>query len=430
MFMFQGYGVMVGNPEFVLRHWLEDNAKNNGSPVSHTFHKDFQVATATFQFAKLSMRVCQIAFLVFLKPNGLVYVAYSVMAVGVFTPLLFVWALGVSDLWVVYFQYICGGIAVGLFEGTFLSCISGLGKSTKTAVIMGAPLGFAMNNTVIATLCANPFNLTPVLYFVWCLVCLPVGAFIFYTYAPVAAAGAASGKGCDSFSNSMKKWIEWMPLMAPWFVAKFIGNFVLEDGFPFLFNVMNTKLVPMWSFDPSTTDISTTISMDHYKAFYWFVLMAMGDTISRRVPHYVQLAPPMSAFGGRVAFWIIFSIALCVGGEALCFLVIPIISGIAAFISNFGNGFIYGLSAKFIDAYIPIEHHYAAYNMWCFCGDLGGWAGQGGLSVDIANAACEGRNYTFVCHQDPPKMLEDVTLSSTSTMLTSGLGESAKLRMV
>ena len=39
---------------------------------------------------------------------------------------------GLQDLSIVYLQYTLGGIAIGLFEGTFLSVISVLGKNTKT----------------------------------------------------------------------------------------------------------------------------------------------------------------------------------------------------------------------------------------------------------------------------------------------------------
>jgi hypothetical protein len=418
MFMFQGYGVMNGNPQHVLKEKLKE--MHPQYKKDDDYDSNFAAATACFQLAKLLMRVCQIAFLVFLPPNGIVYVSYAFMALGISVPILFVWILGISDLWVVYLQYICGGIAIGLFEGTFLSCISGLGKSTKTVVIMGAPLGFAMHNIVIATLCTT-FSLPTVFYYLWSLACIPVAIFIFYKYAPSQdAAGAGGGKGCGSFLNSMKKGAEWIPMMLPWFVAKFIGNFVLEDGFPLLFNVFVgfNRSVPMWSFDPATTDPSVTILFEHYTAWYWFVMMALGDTISRRVPHYIKLDSMTS-----VAFWISCAIAMCLGGESLCWLLIPIISGIAAFISNFGNGFIYGLSAKFIDAYIPVEHHYAAYNMWCFFGDCGGYAGQGPLSVKLADSACEGRNYTYMCYHPPPKV-------STSTLLMSGFGQSPIQRIV
>merc|ERR1719321_1160810 len=133
---------MNGNPVHALKVKLDVPAEEAAA---------FQNATASFQLAKLLMRICQIAFLVFLQPHGIVYMAYVVMCLALLVPILFVWCLDVTDLWVVYLQYILGGIAVGLFEGTFLSVISSLGKDTKTFTIMGAPLGFAVHNIVLGT---------------------------------------------------------------------------------------------------------------------------------------------------------------------------------------------------------------------------------------------------------------------------------------
>eukprot|EP00434_Breviolum_minutum_P025643 symbB.v1.2.022659.t1/scaffold2021.1/size93746/1 len=89
--------------------------------------------------------------------------------------------------------------------------------------------------------------------------------------------------------------------------------------------------------------------------------------------------------------------------RALDFLLLALVTVLAAFISNFGNGFIYGLSAKFIDWKIAEEHRYTAYNLWCFVGDLGGYAGQGALSVWLADQVCEGHHYTFVCNESVAK---------------------------
>lgn len=45
------------------------------------------------------------------------------------------------------------------------------------------------------------------------------------------------------------------------------------------------------------------------------------------------------------------------------FFLVSIVTGLAAFVAYFGNGLIYGLSAKFIDANIPAQHRYTAYNL-------------------------------------------------------------------
>jgi len=377
MFMFQGYGAMVGNPAHALKHKLDIDDRG--------LKGEFQNATASFQLTKMLMRVLQIAFLVVVQPNGIVYLSYAVMMAGLLVPLVLIWGLGMTDLWVVYLQYSLGGIAVGLFEGTFLSVISPLGKDTKTFAIIGAPLGFAMLNTVLGTL--EHFGMEPWVYYVYSLVCLPIAIFIFHSKAPAATA-KGQGKGCQVFINSVKKWKQWLPHMVPWFIAKFIGNFVLEDGFPLLFTTYNTQRVPVLG--PEGT--KRTVPFDLYRAWFWFPCMALGDTISRRVPQYIPLTSWKVCIG-----CLLLAIVMCVGGEALDFFMIGLLNGLAVFIANFGNGFIYGLSAKFIDAFLPQEHQYAAYNLWCFIGDLGGYAGQSDLSVAISRKVCAGHHYTYVC---------------------------------
>eukprot|EP00438_Fugacium_kawagutii_P006979 Skav233376 [mRNA] locus=scaffold1038:71706:72995:+ [translate_table: standard] len=377
MIMFQGYGVMNGNPAHALKMKLD-------LPESEA--AAFQDATASFQLSKLLMRILQISLLVFLQPNGIVYLSYAIMFVAVLIPIIFVWGADMTNLSVVYLQYTLGGVAIGLFEGTFLSVISVLGKSTKTFAIMGAPLGFAVHNILLGSIVPSGYE---VIYYIYSAACIPFAVVIFYFYAPIADA-SSSGKGCQIFVKSLQQPKQWLPQMLPWFLAKFAGNFVMEDAFPLLYLTFNTLEVPL--FGPAST--SPTIPFKYYTAFYWFVLMALGDTISRRVPEVLNLSSS-KAWG----LWIVISILLCVGGEALNFLLIPSVTGLAAFIAYFGNGLVYGLSAQYIDAYIPPEHRYTAYNLWCFAGDLAGYAGQGGLSVKIAESACKGRHYTYICHQ-------------------------------
>lgn len=377
MIMFQGYGVMNGNPAHALKMKLD-------LPPSEA--AAFQNATASFQLSKLLMRILQISLLVFLQPNGIVYLAYAIMFVALLIPIIFVWGEDMKDLSVVYLQYTLGGIAIGLFEGTFLSVISVLGKKTKTFAIMGAPLGFAVHNILLGSVLPAGYE---VLYYVYSAACIPVAVAIFYFYAPLADANS-QGKGCQIFLKSLQQPQQWLLAMLPWFLAKFAGNFVMEDAFPLLYLTFNTPHVPL--FAPSST--SPTIPFKYYTAFYYFVLMALGDTISRRVPEVLNLST-----GKAWGFWIVTSILLCIAGEALNFLLIPIITGFAAFIAYFGNGLVYGLSAQYIDAYIAAEHRYTAYNLWCFAGDLAGYAGQGALSVKIAESACEGRHYTYICHK-------------------------------
>merc|ERR1712157_53630 len=104
-------------------------------------------------------------------------------------------------LWIVYLQYSLGGAAVGMFEGTFLTAISTLGKDTKTFTIMGAPLGFAVNNVILGFL--SQLGMPAQAYYVYNAACIPVAAAIFYYSAP-RVHGKSEGKGCQVFANSMR----------------------------------------------------------------------------------------------------------------------------------------------------------------------------------------------------------------------------------
>merc|ERR1712137_596843 len=112
------------------------------------------------------------------------------------------------------------------------------------------------------------------------------------------------------------------------------------------------------------------------------------------MPQYIRLSNWKSQLT-----CVVFALVCCVVGEALNFLLLSIVSGFAVFIAFFGNGFIYGLSKKYFDMYIPQEHQYAATNFWCFIGDLGGYVGQSGVSIWLAHHVCMGRHYEYVCHQ-------------------------------
>lgn len=146
------------------------------------------------------------------------------MFVAVLIPVVFIWGADMTELSLVYLQYTLGGVAVGLFEGTFLSVISVLGKSTKSYAIMGAPLGFAVHNILLGSVVPRGYE---VIYYVYSAACIPFAVVIFYYYAPKTAADG-EGKGCQVFLKSLQRPQEWLMAMLPWFFAKFVGNFVME----------------------------------------------------------------------------------------------------------------------------------------------------------------------------------------------------------
>jgi len=383
MVMFQGYGTLVGNPQHSLKSVIGISGFG-----SHEAER-FTTATNLFQWGKCATRVLQIIFLVAMEPRGLVNLAYVLMFVAMLIPPVFIFAADLVHLWfpLVACTYFLGGVAVGIFEGTFLSVTSALGRNTKLFAIMGAPLGFAMLNIVLGT--ALGFGMPVEVYYYYSAACIPAGMMIFQKKAP-RAAGLAAAKGCIPFCRSLRAAGSWLPSMIPLLLAKCVGNFVLENTFPLTYNVYNEDKVPLFGGPSSTTGL---VPKQYYLSLYFFVLMAIGDTVSRRVPLYINT----SSFWKTQAL-LVGATFLCFGGEALLFLITPLVTGVGTYVALFGQGFIYGLSAKYIDTFVPQEHNYAAYMLWCFAGDIGGIVGSSFVVNRMAAAVCEGRSYEYVCH--------------------------------
>lgn len=201
MFMFQGYGAMVGDPQHALKvrmgiHSFTDDALRLTGAVN------------LFQWGKTSMRIAQIVFLLILNPFKLVVLAHAVMLIALLILLIFIYQLNMHKIYIVGIAYTLGGVAVGIFEGTYLAIISSLGKNTKSFAILGAPLGFAMINTVLGTM--EDFGMPPEFYYIYTIICIPVGLTVFLRMAP-REPHTSEGKGCGVISGSVQRWEEWLP---------------------------------------------------------------------------------------------------------------------------------------------------------------------------------------------------------------------------
>merc|ERR1712190_462 len=113
--------------------------------------------------------------------------------------------------------------------------------------------------------------------------------------------------------------------------------------------------------------------------------------ISRRVAASLE----MTTYRGNVL--LLLAAVLCSAvGFYLESLAIAFLAWWGIFSAFWGNGMVYGASAKYIDNSLPKQYNLAAYSFWCFMGDLGGILG--GVTVDIVrNWICEGRSYTYEC---------------------------------
>jgi len=371
--MFQGYAAYV-----VLQRFLKAELAGN----SEERKAAFTAATTLMHWGKLVSRVGHDAFFACLSTRQRVLVAMVITLLAVLVPPIFVYRLGSDWMGIAFLHFGLLGVGVGVFEGTFLSVISPLGKLTKAWAIMGAPLGLAVVDIVCQLLHSKAVLSMSAEYFYWYIVvCIPVGMVVFTRCAP-RESGAVHRQA--HLAKSLLEARTWLPAMVPFFVAKIVGSFVMENT-PGWFYVYNGAKVP-W-FSPSAT--SNLIDPDFYFVFIYIAVL-LGDGISRRVVYFFSLNTMTSNI-------IVLGLAvLCsTGGFFLESFAVAVVTLLAAFLAFWGNGLGYAVAAKYIDRFVPREHSRAVYSLWCMSGDVGGIIGSGAV-LWVNRIFCQS-HYTYEC---------------------------------
>lgn len=380
--MFQGYAAMVGP---LQARFKQELGIVQGSAASHVFTQ----AAVCVHWGKLLARFGHIFLCGCFTSSQRVYLSMVLMLIGALIPPLLVFAVGWHWVGTVFIAYGLSGIGLGIFECTFLNAITPLGRLTKAWAIMGAPAGFGMI-CVIGLICTSIKMPVEILY--WYIVaCIPIGMAVFYFYGPQEPHSGklqlpSSDNKQASFMSSMKNCGSWLPRIVPHIIAKFGVCFVMENVAPVLLYTYNANQVPMLS--PQATD--HLMPHDSFFALLYVFIIA-GDAISRRVPYCMNL----DTYCSNVVKLLIAG-ACSITGFLMERYAIALVSLPATFLAFWGNGLVYGVSAKYIDRFVPKEHNLAAYSMWCFVGDAGGIAGA--TLVDLVLAwVCGGVSYPFEC---------------------------------
>lgn len=370
--MFQGYASMVGPLQSAYKHEL---GISHGTDAAHAFTQ----AAVGVHYGKLIARLGHNVVFACLSPWARVVIAMIFMFVGVLIPPVLVFTLGWHWVGSVFIAYMLSGLGLGIFEVTFLSVITPLGKATKSWAIIGCPSGFATIN--ILGLILSSFGV-PVVSLYWYIVaCLPLGLAIFLKHAP---RGKTELKTAN-FGVSLCQARQWMPSMVPFFAAQFLSHFAMEN-WPAVFYMFHPPKVPL--FNPKSDE-----HLMKWGQFFaiTYIFIFLGDSISRRIAIYLKtpsLRKRLACLG--------LAMAMIVVGLYLESLAIAIIIPIAIFMIFWGNGTIYGLTANHVDKEVPAEHNLASYSFWCFIGDLG--AVLGGILVENTHDLfCRGHEGPFEC---------------------------------
>lgn len=371
MCVFQAYAAYV-----VLQRFLK--AELTGS--SEEKKAAFTWATTLMHWGKLVSRVGHDAFMACLHTRTRVICAMAITLVAVLVPPVLVYRAGSDWMGIAFLHFGLLGIGVGVFEGTFLSVISPLGKLTKAWAIMGAPLGLAIVDIVCQLLHSKAIlDMSPEYFYWYIAICIPVGMYVFTLHAPRSST-VRQANIVKSLSDSRS----WLPVMLPFFVAKIVGSFVMENT-PGWFYVYNGAKVPLFS-PEATTHL---IDPDLYFVLIYISVM-LGDTISRRAVYYFALAS-LSANIGVLSIAVAYSVL----GFYLESFAVAALTLLAAFFAFWGNGLGYGVSAKYIDGYVPRQHSRAVYSLWCMSGDVGGIIGSGAV-LWVNSIFCKS-HYTYEC---------------------------------
>mmetsp|Transcript_30495 Transcript_30495/g.87070 ORF Transcript_30495/g.87070 Transcript_30495/m.87070 type:complete len:436 (+) Transcript_30495:105-1412(+) len=384
--VFQGYACMVGPAQQKFKAELGIGQVGD---MAHIFTQ----AAVFVHYGKMIARLGHDIIFGFLSPMMRVYVSMALVLIGTIIPPLFVFDLHERWIGFVFLSYGLSGIGLGVFECTFLAVITPLGKLTKAWAIMGIPLAFGIVN-ILGLLCTS--RGMPIVYLYWYVVTLiPVGMFVLTRHSAglqdsnvVVGRGRGAGVPQKGVVAACMQWNRWLYLLFPHLIGKALVNFVMENATPVNYYVYNApKQVPLWG--PAKTD--NLVPHDTFFAILGLFVL-MGDMLSRRVPASLSLA----TYSSNIA--ILGAAVLCsIVGFWLESFAVAVLALFGIFLAFWGNGMVYGASAKFIDNSLPKEFNLVGYSLWCFVGDLG--AIVGGVTVDnIRNWICGGHEYPYECH--------------------------------
>merc|ERR1719198_2950944 len=109
-------------------------------------------------------------------------IAMVLTSIGCVLPPLFVFSLHIDWIGFVFISYGFSGMGIGIFETTFLSVITPLGRRTKSWAMIGVPTGFAVINFggMLLTSLGMPVEN---LYWYVCA-WIPIGFLLFKFMAP------------------------------------------------------------------------------------------------------------------------------------------------------------------------------------------------------------------------------------------------------
>lgn len=346
----------------------------------------FIQSVALVQWGKTFLTLGQNVLLAWLPAIKRVYLAIVIMLIGVLIPPLMIFTFGSTWLGWVPIAYGCIGIALGIFECTFLSVISPLGPLTKSWAIMGFPAAFFIVNVFWQALRAL-IDFPVAVCFWYVALCMPVGLIAFRRIAPRDTKSDGKSYKQAALRTSLTDWRSWLVKMMPFCLVNIAAHFVMESILPAIFNTYNAKQVSLLG------PMETSVLMKKE----WFLVMlafllGISDMISRRIGYCFDLKTTSANYLGLA-----FALSCSILGLYLTTLGIAWLTWLSSSLGFFGNGFNYAITSKYIDRFVPRKHNLAAYSVWMFVGYCGAISGAVLVST-VKFWICGDNEYEFQCH--------------------------------
>ncbi|CAE8628795.1 unnamed protein product, partial [Polarella glacialis] len=255
----------------------------------------------------------------------------------------------------VILAYALGGMATGIFEPNFLSCITPLGSSTKSLAILGIPIGIS------GLLIGGFFSMGPpldvpatgVYSFVACFLTVAMGIMAFAIPGVPIQEGSAH-KGLRRLVSDLRQFRAWLPQLWSYAFVFLLDMLVLSSVSPGVW---------LYIYDEATVMIRPQVSLatDSFLAIFNTFNM-FGSVTGRWLSYHTSLRHPIvyTIFTGT-------GVLLMISSR---YLQAPLLQCLATYFVMLGDGLIYGSVSRHIDENIPKEFNLTGISYWCVNGDL------------------------------------------------------------
>mmetsp|Transcript_64073 Transcript_64073/g.198419 ORF Transcript_64073/g.198419 Transcript_64073/m.198419 type:complete len:510 (-) Transcript_64073:183-1712(-) len=353
--MYTGYAALFG-----LQHEIKAvfGIEDDDSVMSY----NFSAAVSCMYVWSFIVRMGHSVVLGFITTRARAYVAMVSMLLAVLLIAVVIIALQSHRICWVVLAYSLGGIGIGCFESSFLSCLTPLGHETKHFAILGIPTGITLVNVGGFFLMGPPFFVSPTAIYLAVAALIACGMLVMALRIPKSVAGAA-GRPSGGEDNGVTKLLSDLGEFRAWLPQ------VWHYAFAFTLDMLTLSAfcpgVVLYVYDKET------------------VTLAEGLTLP--TSSFISVVSTFNMFGGVTGRWLSYRMRprhpICYAvftfaGVLVILQWVPLLAPFGTFLVMMGDGLIYGSISRHIDSGVPRQFNLTAISFWLLVGDIGSIMGS------------------------------------------------------